>query len=168
MNRITPYNLKEIVHIRGVDHPESISVGPQGEAYTTGTGGQVYRLDLETNTAQQFASTAPRRVLGQAVDAAGNLYCADVTGTVIRIAPDGRESLYATGPGGQKLLCTNYPAFDRQGSLYLSDSGDWSETINGHLYKIPPGGGEARLWYAEPVDTPNAIALDAQERFLYF
>jgi streptogramin lyase len=77
MTSTRTYDLKAIVHIRGVDHPESISVGPRGEAYTTGTGGQVYRLNLETNTAEQFASTAPRRMLGQAVDADGNLYCAD-------------------------------------------------------------------------------------------
>jgi hypothetical protein len=57
-------DLNRIVHIPGVDHPESISVGPRGEAYTTGTAGQVYRLNLETNTVEQFASTAPRRVLG--------------------------------------------------------------------------------------------------------
>ena len=50
----------------------------------------------------------------------------------------------------------------------LSDSGDWSGCINGHLYKIAPGGGEAQLWFPEPVDTPNAIALDAEEQFLYF
>ncbi len=168
MTLVAPYNLKDIIHIRGVDHPESISVGPRGEAYTTGTGGQVYRLDLETNAAEQFASTAPRRMLGQAVDAGGNLYCADTTGKVIRIAPDGTETTYATGPGGRAFLCTNYPAFDRDGNLYVSDSGDWSDQINGHLYKIPPDGGEARLWYPEPVDTPNAIALDADERFLYF
>lgn len=169
MRPMTPYNLKDIVHIRGVDHPESISVGPKGEAYTTGTAGQVYRLNLETNTGEQFASTAPRRMLGQAVDAGGNLYCADTaTGTVIRITPEGRESTYATGPGGRGFLCTNYPAFDRQGNMYLSDSGDWSDQINGHLYKIAPGGGEARLWYPEAVDTPNAIALDADEKYLYF
>jgi gluconolactonase len=168
MKEMTVYDLKKIVHIRGVDHPESISVGPRGEAYTTGTGGQVYRLDLDTNTAVQFASTAPRRMLGQAVDAAGNLYCADTTGKVIRLTPEGKETTYATGPGGQPFVCTNYPAFDRQGNLYVSDSGDWSETINGRLYKVPPGGGEARLWYPEPVDTPNAIALDAAEKFLYF
>jgi gluconolactonase len=160
--------LENIVHIRGVDHPESISVGPRGEAYTTGTGGQVYRLDLEANTAEQFASTAPRRILGQAVDTDGNLYCADTTGKVIRITPEGDESSYATGPGGREFLCTNYPAFDRDGNMYISDSGDWSDQINGHVYKIPPGGGEAQLWYAEPVDTPNAIALDADERFCYF
>ena len=164
-----PYKLKDIVHIPGVDHPESISVGPRGEAYTTGTGGQVYRLDLDTNTVQQFASTAPRRMLGQAVDADGNLYCADASdGKVILITTEGGESTYATAPSGRSFLCTNYPAFDRDGNMYLSDSGNWSGEISGHIYKIAPGGGEARAWFAEPVDTPNAIALDADEEFLYF
>lgn len=167
MKERQPYKLDQIVHIRGVDHPESISVGPAGEAYTTGTGCQVYRLDLATNTAQQFARTEAR-CLGQAVDADGNLYVAHTAGNVLKITLDGQTRVYATGPGGSKFLCTNYPAFDREGNLYLSDSGDWSDKVNGHLYKIPPGGGEARLWYPEAVDTPNAIALDADERFLYY
>ena len=34
MTSIGPYRLGDIVHIRGVDHPESISGGPKGEAYT--------------------------------------------------------------------------------------------------------------------------------------
>ncbi len=165
---VHPFDLNAIVHIRGVDHPESISIGHQGEAYTTGTGGQVYRLDLKTNTAAQFASTAPRRMLGQVIDADGNIYCADTSGKVIRITPDGEESSYASGPGGKNFLCTNYPAFDRDGNMYLSDSGDWSDQINGHIYKIAPGGGTAQLWYPEAVNTPNAIALDANEQYLYF
>src|SRR4051812_37193600 len=160
MARFQTYNLSRIVHIRGVDHPESIAVGPDGVAYTTGTGGQVYRIDLASNQAHQFASTAPRRMLGQAVDADGNLYCADTTGCIIRFTPDGRESLYATGPGGSRFLCANYPAFDRCGNMYLSDSGDWSDQVNGAIYKIPRGGGEAVRWYPHLVDTPNAIALD--------
>ncbi len=52
--------------------------------------------------------------------------------------------------------------------MYVSDSGDWSGELNGQICRIPPGGGEAERWYPEPVDTPNAIALDADERFLYF
>ena len=164
---IKPYNKHDILHIGGVDHPESISVGPRGEAYTTGTGCQVYRVDMETNRAEQFAATA-NRCLGQAVDAEGNLYCADaVAGEVLRITPAGQISTYATGPGGRSFICTNYPAFDRQGNMYLSDSGDWSGEVNGHLYKIKSGG-EAELWYSEPVDTPNAIALDGEEQYLYF
>ena len=68
-----PYDLNKIRYFKWVDHPESLSVGPNGEAYTTGTAGQVYRLDVESNTAKEYASTAPRRMLGQAVDADGNL-----------------------------------------------------------------------------------------------
>ena len=167
MKPICPYPLHNITHLRGVDHPESIAVGPNGEAYTTGTGCQVYRLDLESNTAEQFAKTEAR-CLGQVVDVDGNLYVAHTAGDVLKITVDGNVSVYATGPKGKSFLCTNYPAFDRFGNMYLSDSGDWSDCINGHLYKIAPGGGEAELWFPEPVDTPNAIALDAKERFLYF
>ena len=164
---VQPFDKKKVVHIGGVDHPESLSVGPYGEVYTTGTGCQVYRVDLETNTGEQFAKTEAR-CLGQAVDADGNLYVAHTAGDVLEISPRGEMSLYATGPGGKKFMCTNYPAFDKQGNMYLSDSGDWSDTINGSLYRIAPGGGEAELWYPKPVDTPNAIALDADEKYLYF
>jgi len=165
---ITPYDRRDIVHITGIDHPESIGIGPRGEAYTTGTGCQVYRIDLASNTAETFAGT-PHRCLGQAVDADGNLYAAHAGGdNVLKITPDGSVSEYARGPGGRDLNCANYPAFDRHGNMYLSESGDWSAPINGHLLKIPPGGGHAELWYPEPVETPNAIALDADERYLYF
>ena len=164
---IQPFDKDEIVHIRGVDHPESIGIGPDGEAYTTGTGCQVYKLDLETNMASQFAVTEAR-CLGSVVDADSNLYIAHIAGDVLKVTPDGQVSVYATAPGGGKFLCTNYPAFDKLGHMYVSDSGDWSGTTNGHIYKIKPGGGEAELWFPEAVDTPNAIALDAEERFLYF
>ena len=161
------YDLHRIVHIGGVDHPESIAVGPNGEAYTTGTGCQVYRVDVANNTVEQFATT-DARCLGQAVDADGNLYVAHTAGEVLKITPAGESGVYATGPGGEGFACTNYPAFDKQGNMYFSDSGDWSGEINGHIYRIPPGGGEAELWYPHPVDTPNAIALDAEEKHLYF
>ena len=165
---VKPYDKHDIVHIWGVDHPESISVGPAGEVYTTGTGCQVYRVDLEANAAEQFATT-PARCLGQAVDADGNLYAAHCGGgEVLKIAPDGRIGEYAKGPNGRDLVCANYPAFDKAGNMYLSESGDWSGEINGHIHRIRPGCCEAELWYPQPVDTPNAIALDAEERYLYF
>ena len=167
MSTIAPFDIHNIVHIRGVDHPESIGIGPDGTAYTTGTGCQVYRLDLEENVAQQFASTEAR-CLGTAVDASGNLYAAHTAGDVLKITPDGDVSVYAARAGDERFGCTNYPAFDRQGRMYLSDSGDWSGELNGRIYRIEPGGGEATAWYPDPVDTPNAIALDAQERHLYF
>jgi sugar lactone lactonase YvrE len=125
------------------------------------------RCSVAANRAEQFTATA-NRCLGQAVDADGNLYCAETgLGAVVKITPDGAVSTYATGPEGRPLLCANYPAFDCRGALYVSDSGDWSGAVNGRLYRIEPGGGAARLWYPDAIDTPNAIALDADERYLY-
>jgi sugar lactone lactonase YvrE len=60
------------------------------------------------------------------------------------------------------------PPSTAQGNLYLSDGDDWSDEVNGYVYKIPPGGGEAVRWFPRPVNTPHAIALDAEEGFLYF
>ncbi|MCH2123905.1 MAG: SMP-30/gluconolactonase/LRE family protein [Pirellulaceae bacterium] len=162
-----PFDLEQVVHICGVDHPESIGVDADGVAYTTGTGCQVYRIDPLDNSVHHFATTSAR-CLGSVLDAVGNLYVAHTAGDVLKISQLGEISVYGTGPQGQPFLCTNYPAFDRGGNMYVSDSGDWSGEVNGGLFKIPPGGGEAVRWYPEKVDTPNAIALDAEEQFLYF
>ncbi len=165
---IQPFDKHDIVRIGGIDHPESIGIGPKGEAYSTGTGGQIYRIHLDSNTVEQFSQTE-KRCLGQAVDAGGNLYIAYAQGgKVIKVTQDGTVTDYAAGPDGRAFKCANYPAFDRQGNLYLSESGDWSGALNGYLHKIKPGGGEAEQWYPDPVDTPNAIALDAGETYLYF
>ena len=174
MNRdiLAPYDLRNIRHISGVDHNESISVGPHGEAYTTGFNTcRVFRLDLETNTADAFSSTWPKRVLGQVVDADGNLYCAqpDFPGSVvIKITPAGEQSVYSRGPAGEGFASANTPAFDRFGNIYISDTGSWSENIDGHIYRIPPGGGDAEVWCERPIDTPNGIALDPGEEFVYY
>jgi len=164
---IEPFDDNKIVHIGNVDHPESIGIGPDGEAYTTGTACQVYRLDLDTNTAEQFATTEVR-CLGSAVDADGNLYVAHTLRNVLKITPGGEISVYATAPGGGNFPCANYPAFDKSGNMYLSNSGDWSGELNGSICKVGPGGGEMTRWFPDAVDTPNAIALDAGEDYLYF
>lgn len=165
---IEPFDKHRISHIGGVDHPESIGVQADGNLLTTGTGCQVYRVDVSNNTAEQFAQT-DQRCLGSAVDADGNMYAAHAGGgDVLKITMDGTVTTYATAPGGGKFKCPNYPAFDKQGNMYLSESGTWERKIDGRILRIAPGGGEAELWFPEPVDTPNAIALDADERHLYF
>ena len=161
------FDKHKIVHIRGVDHPESLGIAPDGNFYTTGTGCQVYHVDVANNQATQVATT-DGRVLGTAVDADGNVYLAHTAGDVLKMTPDGTLSTYAIAPGGAKFMCSNYLAFDKQGNLYFSDSGTWAPKIEGVIYKIPPGGGEAVRWYPQCVDTPNAVALDAEERYLYF
>mgnify|MGYP002632799530 CR=1 FL=1 len=184
-----PYNLESIIHIRDVDHNESLAIGPQGEAYTTSfynesslvaSNGKThsttshplraFRINLTTNRAEAFA-TLPYLTLGQVVDADGNLYCAECDSPesrVICVSPDGRISTYSSGPQGKAFLSANTPAFDRHGNMYVSDTGTWSHSIDGRIYRIPPGGGIAELWFPGEVNTPNGIALDPEEKYLYF
>ena len=172
MNRDTfaPYDLEKIGHINGVDHNESISVGPRGEAYTTGfITCRVFRLNLANNNADAFATTQ-RRILGQVVDADGNLYGGqpDWPGSVIlKITPKGEQTVYCKGPAGRGFMSANTPVFDCAGNMYVSDTGSWSEKIDGHICRIRPGG-DAELWTSEPIDTPNGIAIDAEEEFIYY
>ena len=102
------FDKHDITHIRGVDHPESIGIGPGGEAYTTGTGCQVYRLNLEDNVGEQFASTEAR-CLGTAVDADGNLYAAHTAGDVLKITPAGEVSGIDLLPGVTFLASGTVP-----------------------------------------------------------
>jgi gluconolactonase len=166
-----PYDLTKMRHFDGIDHNESLSVGPRGEAYTTGFySWRVFRLDIETNSFEVLPFKLPRRVLGQVVDAGGNLYCCvcDSPGShILKITPEGKQSVYSTGPAGGGFMSANTPAFDRHGSMYVSDTGSWSEKVDGRIIQVHPGG-EARVWFPEPVDTPNGIALDPDEHFLYF
>ena len=155
-----------------MDHNESISVGPRGEAYTTGfVTCRVFRLNLEANTAEAFASTTPRRVLGQVVDADGNLYCAqpDASGSqIIQITPEGKQSVYSKGPVGRGFMSANTPVFDRAGNMYVSDTGSWSAKVDGHICLIRPGGSDVEVWTKYPIDTPNGIAIDGEEKFIYY
>ena len=97
------YDKFKIVHIGGINHPESLSIAPDGNVHTVGKKGEVYRIDLSNNKVEQYA-TAPNRCLGQAIDADGNLYGCDIfAGNVVRVTPDGKCSIYATGPGGKKF-----------------------------------------------------------------
>lgn len=184
-----PYDLKLASRINGVDHNESLAVGPHGEAYTTsfynesrmtGPDGKVrttshhplraFRLNLETNLAEAFA-TLEYLTLGQVVDADGNLYCCECESPhsrVIRVSPDGKISTYSSGPAGKNFLSANTPVFDRKGNMLISDTGTWSEQIDGRIFRIPPGGGDAELWYPGTINTPNGIALDPEEKYLYY
>ena len=59
----------------------------------------------------------------------------------------------------------NYPVFDRQGNLYIADSGKWKED-SGKIYKIIPGG-EGEIWCSELTEFPNGLCLNKDETYLY-
>jgi gluconolactonase len=149
-----------------IDHCEGVAYGPDGFLYCGGYAGQVYRVNLETGDYDQYHQLAGGRLLGVALDADNNLYgCDAYRSWIVKIAPDGRESVYARGTADQPMRCPNWLVFDRAGNLYVSDSGDWEHRI-GRVWKVVPGG-EAEVWFDGSLFTPNGMALDAAEQKLY-
>lgn len=94
---------------------------------------------------------------GMARDAQGRLYIVDMNGRVLRTTTGGggRRELegYATVPGHGTEAQLSWPAgpsmpvdiaFDAAGNAYIPDI-----TLPA-LWRVPPGGGEAALWFVDP------------------
>ena len=157
--------LKLDVLAHELDHPEAVAWGPDGKVYAGGEAGQVYRIDLAADTCETFANTGGF-VLGMAHDAAGNTYSCDMGRTaVVKVTPDGTVSTYADGTDDQKMRVPNYPVFDRDGNLYVSDSGEWGDQ-DGFIWHVKPGG-EAEIWDRQAKGFTNGMCLGPDGRSLY-
>src|SRR5207245_8861527 len=94
------------------------------------------------------ASVQTMGLLGMALDAQGRLYAADMNGRVVRVDPrTAAQEVYATIPTSTDTSFTDMPgfvAFGGDGNLYV---GDWSAPV---VWRVPPGGGQAELWFTDP------------------
>lgn len=142
----------------GLDHPECVATGPDGQLYAGGEAGQIYRIDPDG--AHEIANTGGF-VLGICLDADGNIYAGDLKRhEVVRITPEGTIARHG-GPIG----VPNYPVFTADGHLLVSDSGAW-DADGGRLVRIAPDGSmetvdvEARAF-------PNGLAISPDGEWLY-
>jgi gluconolactonase len=149
----------------GLDHPEGITTGPDGELYAGGEAGQVYRIDQATATAVEIANTGGF-VLGLCHDAAGVIYLCNMgePSAVLRVDPaTGSVDTWCDSAAGAPLEAPNFPAFAPDGSLLFTDSGTEDVSVrNGRLIRVPPGGGDGEVFDLEPLHFPNGICLDAK------
>jgi gluconolactonase len=151
--------------VDGLDHPEGVCWGPDGYAYAGGEAGQIYRVDLDQETHSQIANTGGF-ILGLCLDADSNVFACDPGNhAVMRVTPDGEVDTYSAGSPDRKMITPNYPVFDRQGNLYVSDSGVWKKD-NGCLYRIRSQG-ETELERQEFKQFPNGMALSPDGSELY-
>ena len=71
-----------------------------------------------------------------------------MNGRVDRVDPrTGAQEVYATIPTSTDTSFTDMPgfvAFGGDGNLYV---GDWSAPV---VWRVPPGGGQAELWFTDP------------------
>lgn len=150
--------------VEGLDHPEGVACGPDGEVYAGGEAGQIYRVDLD-GSFKQIASTGGF-VLGLCLDADRNVYaCDSANHAVMRVTPSGEVSPYSTGAPGRAMRTPNYPVFDDAGHLYVSDSGSW-HGHDGCLFRARPGG-ETEVVGEGLAAFPNGMALHPDGTRLY-
>jgi gluconolactonase len=149
-----------------LDHPEGVAWGPDGKVYAGGEAGQVYRMGVDGTGLEMFANTGGF-VLGLAHDAAANTYLCDMgRKAVLKVTPQGEVSVYSQGTSEQAMRLPNYPVFDADGNLYVSDSGDWGEQT-GWIWRITPHG-QTEIWDREAKGFTNGMCLgpDGQSLFV--
>ena len=148
----------------GLDHPESVTTGPDGLLYAGGEAGQLYRVDPDTGAVEQVASTGGF-LLGVTVDGAGRIYgCDIVRRAVVRVEPaSGSVSEWSTGPAGHRMVNPNMTVFDDQGVAYVTESGHW-DAADGCIYRVREG--RTEVWTDASHAFPNGACLDAEGRGL--
>lgn len=152
-----------------LDHPEGLAVHRDGSVWCGGEMGQVYRIEPDGSAMEQVASTGGF-CGGMAFDAEDNLYvCSNGKNRAV-MKLDTRSGVmerFADGVGGagRAIRIANFPAFDAMGRLYVSDSNAFKDPGPGIFRFDPDGAGE--LWYDEPVNFANGLALSPNGDHLY-
>jgi sugar lactone lactonase YvrE len=149
-----------------LDHPEGLAVSWDGSVWCGGELGQVYRIEPDGSSMEQVASTGGC-CLGMAFDREDNLYLCDLKhAAVVRLdTKSGTFERFGNLAGDRGINIPNYPAFDAEGRLYVSDSHAFKDPGPGIFRFEPDGSGE--LWYEEPVNFANGLAFSPDGRHLY-
>ena len=165
-------NISEVKTIgSGIIRPEGIMALDGDILYTADGRGRCSRID-ETGGTTFFGAVggAPN---GICIDPEGNCIIANIgNGQVQSLAPDGTHKVLLTEVDGRKMLSPNFPYWDFQGRLWVSNStenGDYEDAVenprpDGCVVVIEKG--QARI-VAEEIYFANGLTLDEKEEYLY-
>lgn len=149
----------------GLDHPEGVTLGPDGLLYAGGEAGQIYRIDPGSGEASEITCIGGF-FLGITLDADGRIYCCDIKRrAVVRFDPHtNKMEEWFRGTHQRQLVNPNMVVFDAVGHAYVTDSGHWLKN-DGCIFNIAPGE-PARVWTVTSHNFPNGACLDVDGRAL--
>lgn len=148
----------------GLDHPEGLAFDAEGHLYAGGELGQIYRV-REDGSAEELCRTGGFS-LGMCFGPDDHLYvCNHGLQCVLKVKKTGEWSVFAEYAGTYKLRVPNSVVCDRNGHLYVSDSGGWKQG-DGAVFRFDPDGNGSRFGDAS-FRFANGLALSPDERSLY-
>jgi gluconolactonase len=152
------------VFATGLDHPECLAFDHTGHLYAGGEAGQIYRISPDGKTVTEITSLGSF-VGGIAFDPTDTflLACCPARG-IVKVFKDGTHQPFATHAGDHPLHSPNYGLFTRDGTYYVTDSGQWN-TSTGRLLRFTPDGHGTTL--ATHINYANGLALTQDEQTLY-
>ncbi len=140
-----------------LDHPEGLAFDREGILYCGGEAGQIYQI---RNQQTRQICTTNGFILGMAFSASNSLFACDMKlRAVFRIESNGTFTNFCT-----TLRNPNFPAFDREGNLYVTDSGTFGKD-DGTLVKCSPTG-EAQVILGK-LNFPNGLAFSSDRKVLF-
>jgi gluconolactonase len=150
----------------GLDHPESVCIDADGVLFAGGEAGQVYRI--QTDGVHREIAQTNGFLLGLALDGNGRLHACDCKQrTVWLVDPNGEVTARSTGAPERPFSFPNFPVFDQNGNLYVSDSGDyWNELGDGCIMRIDAQG-RTSVFHEGPFRFANGLAIDPSGKWLY-
>ncbi len=155
------------IFAEGLDHPECIAVHPDGAVWAGGEAGQIYRISPDGKQMEEIANTGGF-VLGIAFspDTSWLAICDLKLKCIWQLELKTRQlRKFASAADGEAFNIPNFPVFDSQGNLYVSESGAF-RSITGKIFKFDAGG-QGHIWHPGPFNFANGLALSADEKHLY-
>jgi gluconolactonase len=161
----------------GFKGPEGVVVDREGNVYGGGTDGIIRKLSADGKVTE-YARTGGRPA-GMALDRHGNLFVCDVgKATVLKVTARGEVSVFADEVGSVKLCLPNFPVFDADGNLYVTNSTDHPlggmEDVAAEIRNPVPKGALVRLRAdgrgeiaATGLYFANGAAIDPREEYVY-
>ncbi|MEI6411388.1 MAG: SMP-30/gluconolactonase/LRE family protein, partial [Bacteroidota bacterium] len=151
----------------GLDHPECVAIHPDGTVWAGGEAGQIYRISQDGTLVEEVANTGGF-ILGIAFSPGAKWLAICDLGKKCVWKLDLQSfqiSLFAQGAQGHQFNIPNYAVFDRQGNLYVSESGAFRE-VTGKILKFSPDG-QGEIWHDGPFNFSNGMAMGPEEKYLY-
>jgi sugar lactone lactonase YvrE len=154
----------------GIDHCEGVAVHPDGSVWAGGEAGQIYRVSPDGSQVEEVARADGGFILGLAFGPGAEWLaaCDLMQRCVWRLdLPSGKLSRFADGVDGHHFGIPNHLVFDRDGTLYVTDSGAFRQVCGKILRFDADHSGRGCVWHDGPFNFANGITIGPKDGAVY-